>query len=361
MRPTMALVASLFLLSGISRADDPTRSSKQLFKPDAFTTLINPACSHCRDEAKRREHELKPHDPVLWWIRGYSEGGVIPMRFFLAPYRVISDSYGVFVYDPDAGFARGFAPSYDFRFHGWRNGVMVMRHQDGTLYSTLTGLAFDGPKRGTRLKSIPTVVAEWGYSLEHYPNAVAYHMFDKYQPMELPSGEAADSVKSRTQSDPRLAPQTGVLGVWTGKAARAYPLAALEKSGIVIDRVDNEPLAILWEPKTHSAAAYRPVASQPRKFKGPEPDTHGISPADAGTLLPPGAKELPARKVTLKLAAPNGAGRFQDEETKTLWDVAGRGVEGELKGWTLQWVDGVQVKWFAWAAEYPATSIFESN
>ena len=66
-----------------------------------------------------------------------------PIRFFLNPYRVISDSYGVFVYDPDAGYARGFAPPpYDFAFHGWRNGVMVMKHKDGTLYSCLTGKAF---------------------------------------------------------------------------------------------------------------------------------------------------------------------------------------------------------------------------
>jgi hypothetical protein len=238
---------------------------------------------------------------------------------------------------------------------------MVMRHQDGTLYSTLTGLAFDGPKRGTRLKPIPTLVSEWGYALEHYPNAVAYHMFDKYQPVELPQSEAEDSVKSRTQPDPRLAPQTAVLGVWTGKSARAYPVNTLEKKGFVIDQVDDQPLVILWEPKTRSAAAYRLLASQPRKFKGPEPDAHGISPPDAGVLLPPGATELPERKITLGLAPGNSAARFQDEETKTLWDVAGRGVEGALKGWTLEWVDGTQVKWFAWAAEYPATTVFESN
>src|SRR2546423_9765222 len=87
---------------------------KLIVKPDAFQTLVNPNCSHCKDEAKRRAGELKADEPVLAWTRGYSEGGAIPIRFFLAPYRVISDSYGVFVYDPDAGFVRGFAPSYEF-------------------------------------------------------------------------------------------------------------------------------------------------------------------------------------------------------------------------------------------------------
>src|SRR5262249_50853069 len=114
---------------------------KLIEEPDAYKTLVNPNCSHCKDEAKRRKGELKDDDRVLCWIRGKYDGGAIPYRFFLSPYRVISDTYGVFVYDPDAGYARGFAPSLDFRFHGWYNGVMVMRHQDGTLYSCLTGRA----------------------------------------------------------------------------------------------------------------------------------------------------------------------------------------------------------------------------
>ena len=54
--------------------------------PEAFPTLVNPACSHCRDEARRRAGELKADDRVLCWVRGYSDGGAIPIRFFLNPY-----------------------------------------------------------------------------------------------------------------------------------------------------------------------------------------------------------------------------------------------------------------------------------
>src|SRR5262249_39651041 len=154
---------------------------------DAFPTLINPACSHCRDEARRRAAELRPDDRVLCWIRGYSDGGAIPIRFFLNRHRVISDSYGTFVYDPDAGYARGFAPPSESRFHGWQNGVMVMRHADGTLFSCLTGLAYDGPRKGTRLKPVPTLESEWGAWMDRYPDAVAYRMYDKYRPVALPS------------------------------------------------------------------------------------------------------------------------------------------------------------------------------
>ena len=36
----------------------------------------------------------------------------------------------------------------------------------------------------------------------------------------------------------------------------------------------------------------------------------------------------------------------------------GRAVEGEMKGYALGWLDSTQVKWFAWAAEHPETTIY---
>jgi hypothetical protein len=304
-------------------------------KPDAFPTLVNPQCSHCRDEARRRAGELKDADRVLCWTRGYSDGGAIPLRFFLSPYRVVSDTYGVFVYDPDAGFARGFVPSLDFRFHGWRNGVMVMRHKDGTLYSCLTGVAFAGPKKGSRLEPVPTLVSDWGFWLRRYPGAVAYHMFDKYRPVELPTADNEDSRKSRQgAADRRLPEDAFVLGVSHGKQARAYPLQALTEAGLIQEQVGGQSWAVLWYGQTGTAAAYLPVASPPKK--------------DAG----------PPRTVTLTRDRDAGEAPFRDRETGSRWDIAGRAVEGELKGWTLTWLDGTQVRWRAWSAEYPGTSVF---
>ena len=310
------------------------RKSIFIARPEAFNTLVNPECSHCRDEAQRRAADLREDDRVLSWIRGYSDGGAIPYRFFLNPYRVISDSYGVFVFDPDAGFARGFAPSYDFSFQGWRNGVMVMKHKDGTLYSCLTGIAFEGPRKGDRLKPVPTVVTDWGYWLKRYPGGVAYKMFEKYQPVELRSTANEDSRQSRSQIDQRLPEETLVLGVGEGKNARAYPQEILAKSGLLREEVEGEPQVVLWYAPTRTAAAYRPLAAPPNK----------------GTEKP--------RMVTLELNATVPTAPFIDKETGSHWDIAGRAVDGELQGWTLTWLEGVQVKWFAWAAEYPETSIY---
>jgi hypothetical protein len=323
------------LATGLLLAAERAKEDNLIVKPDAFKTLVNPPCSHCRDEAKRRAGELRDDDRVLCWIRGKYDGGAIPHRFFLNPYRVISDTYGVFVYDSDAGYTRGYTPSLDFTFHGWRNGVMVMKHKDGTLYSCLTGKAFEGPNKGKQLEVIPTLVSDWGYWLKHYPGTVAYHMFDKYIPVELPTEPNADSVKSRLAADDRLAAENPVLGVVEGKNARAYSLDNLAKAGLIQDTVEGKARVVLWYEPTKTAAAYLSQAS------------------------PPDAKDAAkTRSVSLQADLKSKEEPFVDKETGSHWDITGRAVSGKLKGWTLTWLDGTQVKWFAWAAEYPETSIY---
>ena len=324
----------LCVFAGLSPADEPSPKPRLIVQPNAFSTLVNPKCSHCRDEARRRARELRDDDRVLCWIRGYSDGGAIPLRFFLSPYRVISDTYGVFVYDPDAGYARAFAPSLDFTFHGWRNGITVMKHKDGTLYSCLSGIAFDGPRKGQRLAPVPTLMSDWGFWLKRYPHAVAYHMFDKYKPVELPATPHPDSVKTRGPCDRRLPADTPVLGVTANGQARAYPLAAVEKAGLIAERVGGADWLILWQPATRTAAAYLPLAAPPPKQ------------ADK------------SRSLTFQIDRKNPDAPFVDKQTGSRWDIAGRAVEGELKGWTLTWLDGTQAKWFAWSAEYPKTSLY---
>src|ERR1044071_7607196 len=115
------LFSMLFLAAGAAWADEPPKESPLIARPEAFQTLVHPNCSHCFIEGKRRKEELRSDDRVLCWIQvqtdGYTNDGAIPLRFFLNTYRILDDGWGLFVYDPDAGFARGFAPGGGpFRF-----------------------------------------------------------------------------------------------------------------------------------------------------------------------------------------------------------------------------------------------------
>jgi hypothetical protein len=312
----------------------PPPEANLRIEPDFFRTLVNPACSHCRDEAKRRAGELRDDDRVLAWTRGKYDGGAVPLRFFLAPYRVISDSYGVWVYDADAGFMRGYQPSYDFSFYGWRNGVMVIRHKDGTLFSALSGIAFDGPRKGERLKPLATVPSDWGYWLKTYPGTVAYHMFDKYQPVELPKRENSESIHTRITPDPRLPAEQEVVGLFLDGKTRAYPFSVLNKSSEIIeDHFADTDVVVLWHKSTHAAAAYAP-------------EVEGSS---------------PVQRLKLSIDRERSEAPFVDEQTGSHWGVEGRAVDGPLKGRTLRWLDSVQCKWFAWSAEYPRTDLYDQK
>lgn len=343
----MRTLLLLLLLVDLSAAE-----SKIIVKPDAHRTLVNPNCSHCVDEAKRRQDELKNSDPVLMWTRGKYDGGAIPIRFFLNPYRVISDTYGVFVYDPDAGYARAFKASLDFKFHGWRNGIMVMKHKDGTLYSCLSGLAFEGPNKGQQLEAWPTIVSNWGFVMKNYPATVAYHMFEKYRPIELPTKPNEDSVSTRTEVDKRLPAEESVLGVIIGGRAtpRAFRTADLDRAGnqvVVTSTFEcGNKAFVFWDGATRTATAYRPIAH--KRVATKELSKQG---------------DILETKTGLEFMVEEKSqqGPFLEKNSGSHFDIAGRGIDGPLKGWTLDAPEAIVCKWFAWAAENPHSTIYQAK
>ena len=149
---------------------------------------------------------------------------------------------------------------------------MVMKHKDGTLYSCLTGFAFDGPRKGEHLTPWPTIVTDWGWTMKHYPDGVAYHMYEKYKPTELPTKLSDDSVKSRAAVDKRLPADEMVLGVAApnGRARpRAYRLADLDAMGRFAAVKDvfecGVQAVIFWDRDSKTATAYRAIAEKRAK------------------------------------------------------------------------------------------------
>ncbi|HEV3121758.1 MAG TPA: DUF3179 domain-containing (seleno)protein, partial [Isosphaeraceae bacterium] len=302
-----ALSLALTLLV-LEPADEPAQ--KSLFRPEMFQTLVDPDCSYCHVESKRAGESLRPADRVLAWIRGQHDGGAIPYRFFLVPHRVISDSYGVFVYDPDADFVRGWPPSYDFRFHGWRNGVMVMSHKDGTLFDCLTGKAFDGPRKGEQLQPLPTLETNWGPWLKANPGTVAYTMKPQFTPVDLPTAVLAESRQTRPQPDGRLDPDERVFGLSIGGESCAWPLKSLGAERRVLSvSLGGERAALMWEPATKTAVAF----AQETEAK------------------------LPQQVHIERVDPSNPEAPFVDSDTHSHWSTTGRCLAGERKGQSLRW------------------------
>lgn len=295
-------------------------------RPGLYKSLTEPPCSYCITQ--HRKGLIEPRDRVVAWLRAAHNGGAIPVRHFLAGTRVINDTYGLFFYDPDGGFVSAFKKDYGYEFHGWRRGVMVVRGRDGTLWSALSGRAIQGVQVGRTLPRIPSLVTDWAYWLMLHPESTAYDLFDgrRYLPVDLPTTPSREAKEAMDRADTRMAAADEVLGVFQGRGL-AYRLTGLGERACIRDTpVGDAPLALLWFGPTRTAAAYRPVVD--------------------------------GRRLTLEVddIAPETA-PFRDKETGTRWSLAGRGIDGPLKGRELPWVESLQCRWYAWAAEYPKTEV----
>src|SRR5438874_2183989 len=152
--------ANVLLLSLAVHAVSAPDQTNLCAKSGLFHSLTEPPCSYC--STQNRKGLIQNSDTVIAWIRGAHNGGAIPLRHFLAAPRVINDTYGLFFYDADGGYVSAFTKDKGYEFYGWRNGVMVVKGPDGTLWSALTGRAFDGPQKGKRLQRLPSMLTDWG-------------------------------------------------------------------------------------------------------------------------------------------------------------------------------------------------------
>ncbi|MCA8969124.1 MAG: DUF3179 domain-containing protein [Planctomycetes bacterium] len=288
--------------------------------------LNEPPCSYV--VTQNQKGLIQPDDAVVAWLRAKHNGGAVPIRHFLAGPRVINDTYGLFFYDPDGGFVAAYEKAYGYQLHGYRNGVMVVRHEDGTLFSALTGLGIEGPRKGHSLPRIASMTTTWGHWMLLHPESTAYDLFDgkRYPIVDLPSEPTTESVQSRGEVDSRLPAGTRVLGVSVNGERMAFPLDGLPERAVLRDKVGGWTVVVFWYGPTHTAVAWRAVQD------GVLLDFH-VDPIGPAT-------------------AP-----YKDRNTSTRWSLAGRGIDGLLRGEELTWVDSIQCKWLAWSAEHPETKV----
>ncbi|MGB1927404.1 MAG: DUF3179 domain-containing (seleno)protein [Rubripirellula sp.] len=294
--------------------------------PFPVKPITEPPCSYC--VTQHQKNLIRGEDRVIAWLRAAHNGGAFPIRHFLAGPRVVNDTYGLFFYDPDGGYVSAFEKNYGFEFSGWRNGVMVVQSEDGTTWSALTGMGIDGPRAGKRLKRIPSLVTSWDYWMMLHPESTTYDLFDgkKYPTHPLPTEISDESIRSRLTKDQRLVDHHPILGIEIGKKRHAFPLPEKEDRACFLDEIDNRSIAVFWYRASNTAVAFdRKVQGRLLTFYADE-----ISPATAP---------------------------FKDKETGTRWSMAGRGIDGPLRGVELSWVPSIQCRWFSWSNEYPETTL----
>jgi len=308
----------------------PTSANDWLIKPGHFAELTEPPCSYCITE--HRKGKIDGDDRVVAWIRGVHNGGAFPLKLFLSGTRIVNDTYGLFIHDTDGGYVSVFPKNYGFTFHGWRKGVMVVRGPDGTLWSGLSGRALEGPQAGARFARVPSLVTTWEHWLLLHPESTTYDLLDgnKYPPVAWPDTISAEARATMGRGDPRLPAEREVLGVEAGTNTIAFALASYPARHCENAELGGQPMVVFWLAATRTATAYD--------------------------------RRIDGRNLTFHVdpIAPETA-PFKDRETGTRWSIAGRGLDGPLRGRELNWLPNLQCRWYAWAAEYPDTQIGDTG
>jgi hypothetical protein len=120
--------------------------------------------------------------------------------------------------------------------------------------------------------------------------------------------------------------------------AKAYPYNVLAEQGAINDALAGREIVVFHVFGTNSALGERTIAEA----------------EDVGAT---GVYERTVGDQTLTFIVEEG--RIVDEQTGTVWNVAGQGIEGPLAGETLDKVVAGDHFWFSWAAFWPDTLIYE--
>jgi hypothetical protein len=219
-----------------------------------------------------------------------------------------------------------------FHLVGINNQNFVMQDAEtGTWWQQVSGEAILGPLKGRQLTLVPFDHLTFAAWREEAPDGrvlapdAGVAVANRYARADWEERMQATPVPRSAGNDTRLPARALVIGIEVGGAARAYPLAGLQRSGVVLDTLGTTPLAIVRGPDGRSTRVFDRTV-------------------DGRTL------DLVAKVGEAPL-------RLADLSTGSEWDFAGLAISGPLKGRRLARLHFLEEYWFDWKAYHPRTDV----
>lgn len=218
------------------------------------------------------------------------------------------------------------------RFHltGINNQNFLMGDErTGSWWQQASGEAVFGPLKGRRLDIVPYDEISFADWKREHPNGRVLRPDDSVPWRRFSQNWEAETAKAPVVTPARagdpLKPRDVVVGIRLGGAARAYPLAALQKQSPVQDAVGGVPVLLAVGEDGRSVRAFE--------------------------------RTVDGRPLSL-FARPGAPQRLVDAETGSEWSFAGEATTGPLKGKKLAWVQALKDYWFDWRTYNPGTSVY---
>lgn len=294
------------------------------YDPAEIRTVLGPNVVPAVGQAV---HSLKPPRRAGAFVAGLAlgeEARAYPLNV-LAFHQVVNDSVGgipvAVTYDPLCSSAIAFVrraegSTLNLRVSGkiLRNNLLMYDEGTRSLWSQMRGRAVEGPLVGKTMETLALEVVKWSIWSADHPGTLFLEppnpLIDYGGDVDPAYVASPTTLFPRKYRDDRMHPKEMVAGLRIGSEARAYPLAALPKSGLVLDRVAGVDVAILEDDGAVRAwEVPGPVKRDGKRIVG----------------------------------------------TEAEWDnVLGRGKGGNLRCMPL-----VVSHWFAWVDFYPDTLVWQ--
>jgi hypothetical protein len=224
--------------------------------------------------------------------------------------------------------------------------LVMFDRKTETLWQQFTGKAIVGDYVGTNLKQIPSQIISFEQLKNSYPDAEVLSKdtgYDRNYGSNPYTGY--DNINNTPlfgagNDDGRLPPMEKVIGVKLEEQHKAYPYSVTRKEQVINDRLANIPLLILHTEGATSAMDAARIA------ESKESGSTGVFKRMVES------KEL---SFTMK------DGQIVDDQSGSVWTIAGKAIEGPYKGKELKRVTFGDYFAFAWLVFWPDTEIYSEE
>ena len=227
-----------------------------------------------------------------------------------------------------------------------RNSDLVMYdRKTETLWQQFTGEAIVGDRAGATLEVIPSQLISFRQFARAHPDG---QVLSRDTGHDRPYGQnpyaGYDDIDESPfaydgPTDDRLPPKAKVVAVSLDGTHKAYPHSVTKKQRVLHDAIGGRPLVVFHAPGAVSALDARQISASK------EVGSTGVF-----------DRRVDGRTLTFAYA---DDGRFEDEETGSVWTVTGRAVEGPLAGTQLERISHGDYFAFAWFAFRPDALLYD--
>jgi hypothetical protein len=317
---------------------------------DGIPALDRPSFETVREAGKWLANE----DPVAV-VRIDGEVKVYPLQILIW-HEIVNDEVGgvpvSVTFCPLCNSTLAFRRVFDGRILDFGT-TGLLRHSDLVMYDRqteswwqqATGEGIVGEYAGRKLSFVPAPVLSWKEVRKQLPDALVLsrdtgyrrpYGKNPYVGYDRRRGPIAGFFRGGT--DNRLPAMERVVALEGGEHPVAIPFSLMREERVVHLEQSGEGVVVFWAAGTASALDRERVPSG----------------RDVGSTAVFSTR-LAGHDLTFEA---KGEGRFQDEETGSLWSLSGDAIEGPLKGQRLDPVAHGNHFWFAWVVFRPETEVW---